>query len=82
MIGFHQPFFAGNFVARVLPVWILQWRLFGNQVMFRRLLIGGGRADEDQLIRYVTKQSKVAFDIIYGVRKEVHNRVEIVTSQE
>ena len=60
----HQPIFAGDLVARVLPEGVGQGCRFRDPVMGDRLLVRRGGADEDVLPRLAAKQLDISFYLI------------------
>ena len=80
-VRLHQTFFAGNFFAGILPVWVVQRRGLRNEIVSRRLLIRRGGADEDILLDPAGKESQVALDIIRRVRDPVHDDIKLQVLQ-
>jgi hypothetical protein len=63
-IGLHEEVFAGDFVARVLPVGVGEWGGFGDEVVADGALIGTGGADEDELAGAIAEEADVALDLV------------------
>ena len=59
---------------------IRQRRRLGDDVVRRRLLIGRGRADEDELLRAAAKQGEVALDVVRMVGDPVDDDVELMSA--
>ena len=77
-VFFHQVFFAGDFVAGVLPVRVGEGRAFGVAVVGGGLVVGRCGADEDVLAGFAVEEAVVAFyvflfegdEFAYGVEGE------------
>ncbi len=81
-ICLHESVFTGDLITGVFPVWIFKRRLFGDEVILYRLLIRGGRTNENKLIRPAAEETQVALDIRSGIGNEIYDGVEVVIRQQ
>lgn len=72
----HEAIFAGDFVARIIPVRIGERRGFGDEPMGKRFLIRARAADENILRGASAKESDALFDFRQGERNEIGDGVE------
>ena len=80
-VGVQQTFLAGDLVAGVLPVWVVQRRRLRNQIVSRRLLIRRSRADKDKLLDPAAEERQVALDILRRVGDPVDDDIKLQVLQ-
>src|SRR5665648_1064793 len=72
---------ASDVYKRQLPIRVGERRRLRDEVVFRRLLIHRGRADEDVLLDSTPKERHVALDVVRGIGDPVDDDVELKISQ-
>src|SRR4029078_8921626 len=66
-----------NFVARIVPIGVVQGRGLGDDVMGGWLLIGRCGTDKEELFDLAAKQFEAALDIRGLVRNPIYNHVKL-----
>ena len=74
--GAQQTLLAGDLVARVFPVGVIQDGGFGHRQAGGRGLVSGGGADEEVLGGTPAEEIEIALELIGGEDDEIGDRVE------